>query len=404
MTRWWTPANERVRLTAAYNALFLISGGILVTVIYLLVGRGLQASIGTAVTTSARSGEPDVDVTAIPAAPAQPAQTLPPDSPLTPMPVSEQSLIIKITDAALHQLLTNSLLALAVFAVLSTLITWWMAGRVLRPLSVITATARRLSGRNLHDRIHLKAPPGELKQLADTVDDMLDRLERLMTAQQRFAANAAHELRTPLAIQRAAAEIGLADPDPRRVQQIRQKIIEVTEHSQHLVDGLLLLSTTEQGLQHRQPVVLDAAARNAQTVLAAEADQHGITVEADLRPHTVAGDAVMLDHLVRNLLGNAIRHNRPGGHVSLRVDATGLHIRNTGWPVPPGAVPQLFEPFRRLHARQNSPSEGAGLGLSIARSIAHAHGARIHATANPDGGLTIDVIGWPALGSGSPAD
>lgn len=392
MTRWWTPASERVRLTAAYNALFLVAGGVLVAVIYVLVRGRLGSSVDFAVTTSAYGGQLDGTV---PSAPAQPTRTLLPGTRVPSEPLGGESLATAVTDTALNQLLTNSLLALALFAILSTLLTWWMAGRVLRPLSVITATAHRLTGANLHERIHLEAPPGELKQLADTVDDMLDRLERLMTAHRRFAANAAHELRTPLAVQRAAAEIGLADPDPHRVEQIRRKIIEVTEHSEHLLDGLLLLSTSEQGLQHRRPADLDAVAGRATTVLAAEADHHGIVVDTDLRPFTVVGDAVMLDHLVRNLLGNAIRHNRPGGRVDVHVDATGLHVRNTGWPVPPESVPELFEPFRRLHGRRNGSGDGAGLGLSIAASIASAHGASILATANPDGGLTVDVTGWP---------
>ncbi|WP_449345252.1 HAMP domain-containing protein [Streptomyces narbonensis] len=221
--------------------------------------------------------------------------------------------------AALERLLTVSLIVLAAYAVLSVGLAWWMAGRVLRPVAVITDTARRLSGENLHERIALDAPAGELKRLADTFDGMLGRMERLVSAQQRFAANAAHELRTPVAVRRSA-EIGLAgDPGPERVARIREKLIEVADASEQTIEGLLLLASCDQGLLERRPVAVHEVAAGAVDALAAEAAERGITVSLDARPLTVRGDAVLLDRLApANLVANAVRHNVPDGRVEVR--------------------------------------------------------------------------------------
>ncbi|GHE54513.1 hypothetical protein GCM10017778_43370 [Streptomyces vinaceus] len=273
-----------------------------------------------------------------------------------------------------------------------------MAGRVLRPVGVITETARRLSGENLHERIGLKAPPGELKRLADTFDGMLDRMESLVGAQRRFAANAAHELRTPLAVQRAAAEIGLAgDPPPEKVARIRSKLIGVADSSEHLVESLLLLAVSEEGLESTAPVDL-AALTEAEL---AEVDPAGggvagggPAVVRSLEPLSVVGDRALLGHLVRNLLANAVRHNRPDGRISVKTSADGvLTVSNTGPVIDPADVPRLLEPFRRRAERQHTAGEGAGLGLSIVASIARAHGARLVVRANrgPGGGLTVRV-------------
>ncbi|MEU9114634.1 HAMP domain-containing sensor histidine kinase [Streptomyces sp. NPDC048483] len=312
-----------------------------------------------------------------------------------------------ITDAteqaALSRLLTVSLIALLVFAAISVALAWWMAGRVLHPVSVITSTARRLSAANLQERIALDAPPGELKHLADTFDGMLDRIEHLVSAQQRFAANAAHELRTPLAVQRAAAEIGLADPDPANVRRIRGKLMEVAEDSEQLIEGLLLLSVSDQGLQRREPVALGDLARTVTAEYADDAWRRGLTVATDIYPLTVDGDPVLLAPLVRNLVANAVgappmpvqgyggSHNHPDGRITLSIDDRTLEITNTGPPVPAESVPYLFEPFRHLEARRHAPGEGAGLGLSIVASIARAHSAEATAHPNPGGGLTVRV-------------
>ncbi|MER5731642.1 ATP-binding protein [Streptomyces sp. NPDC002138] len=393
------PRGERARLTALYGSLLVLAGGGLVALLNVLVRQGLFRSINQAVTTYA----PALNQTQVLTEGDKlfvPAQAVPGEL-MTP----EQLAAYKATrdlssaaeQAALHELLTVSLLALAVFAVLSIWLAWWMSGRVLRPVGVITETARRLSGANLHERIGLDAPPGELKRLADTFDGMLDRMEDLVGAQRRFAANAAHELRTPLAVQRAAAEIGLAgDPGPQKVARIRAKLIGVADSSEHLIESLLLLAVSEEGLESTETVDLAvlAAAELADCPGAEPSGPDGLTVERSLAPLPVTGDRLLLGHLVRNLLANAVRHNRPGGRLELRTSADGvLTVSNTGPVIPPGEVARLLEPFRRRAERRHTAGEGAGLGLSIVASIARAHGAELTAEANPppEGGLTLRI-------------
>lgn len=391
---------ERGRLTALYGSLLLLAGGGLVALVYLLVGQGLYASVNGAVRTVSpgyvlQSPGPVPGRTFAPDCPCEPARKLPPGRTPTPEQLKSyaytQNLSDAVTDATRHRLLMYSLLALAVFAVLSIWLAWWMAGRVLRPVGVITETARRLSGENLDERISLDAPPGELKQLADTFDAMLGRMEQLVSAQRRFAANAAHELRTPLAVQRAAAEIGLAgDPSPEKVARIRDRLIGVADSSEHLIESLLLLAVSEQGLESTGPVDLAALA----AAELAACPQQGLTVVRTLAPLTVPGDRTLLGHLLRNLLINAVRHNRADGRIAVSTSPEGeLTVSNTGPVIDPADVPGLLEPFRRRAERQHTAGEGAGLGLSIVASIARAHGAELSAEANPapGGGLTVRV-------------
>ncbi|MFI1284653.1 sensor histidine kinase [Streptomyces sp. NPDC020858] len=399
---------ERGRLTALYGSLLLLAGGGLVALVYVLVGQGLYASVSGAVRTVSPAyvlPSPGASPSASPGASPgeradvgrtrEPARRRPPGEAPTPEELKgyafTQNLSDAVTDATRHRLLMYSLLALAVFAVLSIWLAWWMAGRVLRPVGVITETARRLSGENLDERIALDAPPGELKQLADTFDAMLGRMEHLVSAQRRFAANAAHELRTPLAVQRAAAEIGLAgDPSPEKVARIRAKLIGVADSSEDLIESLLLLAVSEQGLESTEPVDLAALA----AAELAACPQEGVTVVRTLAPLTVSGDRLLLGHLLRNVLINAVRHNRAGGRIAVSTSPEGeLTVSNTGPVIDPADVPGLLEPFRRRAERQHTAGEGAGLGLSIVASIARAHGAELAAEANPgpEGGLTVRV-------------
>ncbi|ATY97397.1 sensor histidine kinase [Streptomyces cavourensis] len=381
-------SSERARLTALYGGLLTLAGALLMGLVYVLVSEGLYSSVLTAVVPAVPAAR--LDAASGPALPTSDwAQT-------TVVQPGRYAVAQKVStaagDAALSQLLTVSALSLAVYAALSVGLAWWMAGRVLRPVGVITARARRLSGSNLHERIALKAPPGELKELADTFDGMLDRIEQLVAARQRFAANAAHELRTPLAVQRAAAEIGLADdPPPEKVAWIREKLIDTAAGSEQLIEGLLLLAVSDEGLRRREPVDLGATTTTVTEALAAEAAERDVTVDVAARPVGVEGDPVLLDHLVHNLVANAVRHNHPGGAVRVRVGPGGLEVANTGPMVAPETVPLLFEPFRRARARRHAPGEGAGLGLSIVASVARAHGGEATATANPGGGLTARV-------------
>jgi signal transduction histidine kinase len=259
---------------------------------------------------------------------------------------------------------------------------WWLAGRTLRPLGRITATARRLSLTNLDERIALKGPKDELKELADTFDAMLDRLERAVTAQSRFVANASHELRTPLAIQRAAIQIGLADPTPDRITRFRAELLEANRRTERLIDGLLVLARSEHGLDDVEPVRFDQ--------LVADVVAAFPTVKLRSQPTPVVGDPVLLTLLVTNLVDNAVRHNVPDGSVDVRVTPDGgLVVSNTGPEVPAERVPELFEPFRRITPDRTLSADGAGLGLSIVASIARAHTMTVTARPNPGGGLTV---------------
>ncbi|WP_405490078.1 sensor histidine kinase [Streptomyces sp. NBC_00096] len=409
--------SERTRLTVLYGSLLLLAGGGLIALINILLRNGLYTRISGAVMTTRVLGD-GTSATVAPGDPVRvPAQVIPGITPTREQLdawKATRDLTSRVEQATLHELLVVSLVALAVFAILSIWLAWWMAGRVLRPVAVITETARRLSVANLHERIGLKAPPGELKRLADTFDSMLDRMEVMVGAQRRFAANAAHELRTPLAVQRAAAEIGLAgEPTPQKVARIRAKLIDVADSSRHLVESLLLLAVSEEGLEVAEPV--DLAELAAAELAGAGLTGAGLTgpgltgpgltgpggtvhqdlsVVRDLAPLTVTGDRTLLGHLVRNLLANAVRHNRAGGRLEVATSADGvLTVTNTGPVIAPEDVPRLLEPFRRRAERQHTAGEGAGLGLSIVASIARAHGAELTARANPGpgGGLMVRV-------------
>ncbi|MET8831839.1 HAMP domain-containing sensor histidine kinase [Streptomyces sp. NPDC004610] len=323
--------------------------------------------------------------------PYEPSMTAPIDG------SPDNSTFVVMQKAQLQQELAStqlmvSLIAIAAIVTLAFAVCWWLTGRLLRPLHDVTSTARRLSLSTLHERIALNGPQDELKELADTFDAMLDRLDRSMASQRRFVANASHELRTPLAIQRTAIEIGLADPSPERVAKIRGELLRATERSERLIEGLLVLAQGEQGLNVRAPVDLEVAVDQVISEQFRFAERRGITLSATTEPVSVSGDEVLLTRLIANLVQNAIRYNDAGGYVLVELSAeTGLLVSNSGPVVPPEQVGELFEPFRRLHSRRTGPGEGAGLGLSIVAAITDAHGGTVHATANAGGGLAVRV-------------
>jgi len=282
--------------------------------------------------------------------------------------------------------------AILMITLLAFGLSWWLTGRLLRPLRRITDTARRLSLSTMHERIALTGTPNELTDLADTFDAMLDRLEGAMDSQRRFIANASHELRTPLAVQRTAIEVGLVDPSPEMLARVRAELLHNVLRAERLIEGLLTLAQGERGLDIRTPVGFAAVVNQAIADQQPLAHRNGVTITAAINNATVAGDEVMLTRLVANLVQNAVHYNRPDGHVlvELAPDAT-LVVRNTGPHVPPDRLGELFEPFRRLHRDRTKSAEGAGLGLSIVAAITHAHGGDLRATANPSGGLTVTV-------------
>ncbi|MEU9229943.1 ATP-binding protein [Streptomyces massasporeus] len=395
------PAGERARLTALCCTMLLVVGAGLIALVYVFANHNLYDSIQKVARiplseVPARSGQGAVQGGG--AAPVSPLTPIEPGvaGRATDAGVLDEAernrFVASLRSAAARELATAALLGLAALTAVSVPVAWWTAGRVLRPVRHLTETARRLTGTTLHERIALRGPPGELKVLADTFDEMLDRLENQVKAQQRFAANAAHELRTPIALQRTAAEVGLAgSPAPERVAAIRARLVETSERQEQLIEGLLLLAASEQELQRREEVDLREVTGLALLALTPEAGRREVSVRTELRSLPAVGDPVLLERLAQNLVGNAIRHNHPGGEVRVRTDARGLEVSNTGPVIPEGSVDLLFEPFRRLHERRHAPGDGAGLGLSIVAAIARAHGYAIEARANPGGGLTMRV-------------
>ena len=303
----------------------------------------------------------------------------------------------KLQAAALSQLLTQSGIALGLMALVSVGLGWLVAGRVLRPLQAITATARRLEGSTLHERINLQGPEDELKELADTFDQMLARLDTAFETQRRFVANASHELRTPLAIARTEVDVALADREssPAELRAMAERVREATERSERLIEGLLTLARSERQLRAREPADLSLAAADALSVARPEAERLGLRVSSVLGGAPVAGDRALLERLVANLVENGVRHNVAGGWLEVDTGLAGgravARVANGGRPIPPEQVAGLFEPFRRLGGDRTGSDRGAGHGLSIVRSVAAAHGGTASARAIPGGGLEVTV-------------
>ncbi len=306
----------------------------------------------------------------------------------------------------LRGMLIWSLLSLGAVGVAASGLGWLMAGRALAPLQDVTATARRVAERSLHERIALTGPDDEIKELADTFDAMLERLDRAFDGQRRFVANASHELRTPLAINRTLIEVALDDPDtPQATRQLGQTLLDVNQRNERLIEGLLLLASSEQRLQEHSRVDLGAVAARAVRDAAGFADRARIRIVTDLAPAFVIGDPALLERVAQNLIDNALRYNvSEGGWVSVAVSVVErrarLCVQNTGPVVHAEDIPTLFEPFRRLTAERLSDraapgpatvGRGAGLGLSIVRSVATAHGGEVDAQARPEGGLAVTV-------------
>ncbi len=296
-------------------------------------------------------------------------------------------------DDALREQLAQSGVALGFTTIGALLLGWLVAGRVLRPVQRITETARASSETDLHHRVGLEGPDDELKELADTLDSLLEALERAFSSQRAFSANVSHELRTPLAILRAEAEIKLADPDATQAERdFAQRILDSTEQGERTVDGLLALARSESGLLSR--VEVDFAELTGDVVgdLAASANQVELTL--DLGEATAWGDRALLERLVANLVENAIRHNVQGGWVRVEVAQEDgeavLRVGNSGPRLTPEEVDTFFEPFVR---RQESGAgrDGLGLGLSIVRAIVQSHGGTVSARARRDGGLDVEV-------------
>ena len=294
-------------------------------------------------------------------------------------------------DRALAQLDAQYFLALAGMLLVAAALGYLMAGQALAPLRRVTGLARRVTQERLGERIAITGPRDELRELADTVDGMLDRLEGAFDGQRRFVANASHELRTPLTVIRAEVEVALADPDASitDLRHMGEVVLEAADRTQCLLDSLMVLARSQQALPRREPVDLAAAARTAVTLTAAEAQARGIHVSLDLEPAPLEGDPPLVERLVANLVENAVRHNEPGGRVQVTTRPGLVRVENTGAAIAPDDVRRLAEPFERLGRDSDGP--GAGLGLSIVRAVADAHGAALQLVPRAGGGLEATV-------------
>jgi signal transduction histidine kinase len=371
----------RLRLTLIYGGVFLISTVALLTVGYLLVRQNLAHhhsfraevdGLGAALYRRLFGRPP-----------------LPPNASIRAFQAGYR----QAEDATLHRLLFEYIGALVAMTCASVALGWWMAGRALSPLRAITATAQRVSGENLGERIALQGPEDELKELADTFDGMLMRLDSAFASQRHFVANASHELRTPLAIMRTEIDVTLADPDAD-VEELRgmgEAVREMIDRTESLIAALLILARSEGVRAHEEPVDLGELAAGCVTDLHRSADAAGITITAALDPAVTRGDSALLERMLANLVENAIRHNRPGGELFLTTSTSQgmaeVLVSNGGAVIDPAQVGSLTEPFRRL----NRGSGGFGLGLSIVRSVTEVHGGILELTARREGGLQVRV-------------
>ncbi|WP_433381386.1 HAMP domain-containing sensor histidine kinase [Actinoplanes sp. CA-142083] len=377
----------RARLTLLYSGLFAACGVILVAFTYgLLAANFPQADPKTTVpagfadSCTRASGDPEADPALIQKCKA----------------AYEQGLETGATtqrEATLDKLLRYSAGTLFAVTLLATAMGWIVAGRVLRPVHQITEAARNASGKRLTDRLAMTGPRDELRELADTFDDMLDRLEAAFESQRRFIANAGHELRTPLAVMRASVDVVLAKPAPTPEELIGmgRDVRAAVAHAQALIDALLTLARTDRGHVDREEVDLATVTEDAIDIIGDS--RASPRVHAALAPAPTSGDPILLERLAANLVDNALRYNVPDGAVwvstGLQAERVVLTVANTGPVVASEAVGRLFEPFRRLHDRTGDG--GFGLGLAIVASIATAHGGTAIAGARPDGGLTVTV-------------
>lgn len=370
----WPRRTVRLRLTAWYGGLFLLSGTALLAVTYGLVVQALAGnSAGNALCHAPGTGCHTIG--------AQQARTI---------AVQENATV-------LSEMLSRSALALGLVAVLSVALGWFIAGRALRPLRTITTTAREISVTSLNERLALGGPRDELTELADTFDGLLTRLEAAFKAQRQFIANAAHELRTPLARQRVISQVALADP-AASVQSLRtahERVLASGTQQQQLIDALLILARGQAGLDAREPFDLADVAAKVTTDRQHEAQRQNLTLRTGLGPAPTAGSPRLAQQLAANLIDNALRHNLPGGQVEVitrtRDCCAVFSVANTGPAIPAEAIDRLFQPFRRLTPDRSGRNDGFGLGLTIVQAIANAHGAAVHASPRPEGGLHIEV-------------
>ncbi|MGO8892749.1 MAG: sensor histidine kinase [Streptosporangiaceae bacterium] len=406
LRRLW-PQKVRTRLTLIYASLFFVAGSALLGLTYGLVASSLPTHPPSSLTISSQELSSLQEAcksggTALKAKHNR-LVTAPPKSPSDCK--GAEGAYYAGTAAGMQSQRQNTLakllgfwlLGLGVMTVASGGLGWFMSGRVLRPVRVITETARRASEQHLGERLALPGARDELKELADTFDDMLERLDAAFATQRRFVANASHELRTPLTVMRTAIDVTLAKPSPtaRQLTDMAVRVQRSIDRAESMVEALLTLAVSDQGKLSTEFTDLATWAEDAIDAAAPEIERLDLRVDAKLDPAEATGDPQLLERMVWNLVDNAVRHNEPGGWIRLRTGsgdaAAYLEIANSGPLIPDDAVPSLFEPFRRMEARTGVRA-GVGLGLSIARSVITVHRATVTARSQPDGGLDISVV------------
>ena len=424
----------RLRLTVLYGAAFLACGAaVLAGVAYLLYGSTpnrtsspqLKSSASAAFSSKIRSadvhqeGQYDVVPVRVPIADVQQAGGYDTVHLSLPGPVdqdqkppvltaaqqakvaAEEEKLLATAQVQVNydkqEILVLSAVALAVIAIAAAAIGWMIAGRVLRPLSTITAAARRIAASSLHERLALDGPDDELKELADTLDNLFARLEASFDAQRRFAANASHELRTPLTRERTLLQVTRADPASTADtwDAVSRELLASNAEQERLIEALLTLASGEADASRREPLNLAVIASAALASDRSAISRLGLHVSADTEPAILDGDPLLVQQLVTNLIDNAVRHNVPGGDVRVATGTSDgqavLSVTNSGPVIPPAEVDRLFQPFQRFGPRPARRDGGHGLGLSIVHAIAISHGATVAARARPGGGLGVDV-------------
>jgi signal transduction histidine kinase len=386
----------RLRLTALYGLLFTLSGAALLVITNVLVRSATSAG-------TCHAGPKGSVICTIPGHHGMGSGLVFSENGrhiggAVSRQVNALKLLANSQNAAdLHNLFVYSWLALAIMAVLSVVLGWLIAGRVLRPLRTITATARNISATNLTERLALSGPDDELKELGDTFDDLLSRLEQFIQSQRQFVANASHELRTPLAVQRTCIQLALTDPDANSesLRAAHEQVLVSGAQLERLITSLLTLTRGQAGLTRREP--FDLAVVAEQVLLSREpgARARSIELRSVLEPAPVTGDPRLVERLVANLADNALAYNSNPGRIDVITERRGgvavLSITNTGPVVDAGAVGRLTQPFERLATERTGHPDGSGLGLSIVQAIVNAHAGSLTIIPRPGGGLAVAV-------------
>ena len=389
----WPAPTIRLRLTVLYGVVFLITGAVLLTLGYLLVRHNLDQGANFA---AVREQLQKLGVAPPGGRPLLGRSfRFIPGSPEASVAAAVRA---QLRTDALHRLLGEYLLALGVMTMVSVAAGWLLAGRALRPLRRITGTARRVSGENLGERIDLNGPADELKELADTFDGMLARLDTTFASQRHFVANASHELRTPLAIMRTELDVAMADPgaDEHELRRMGEAVRDSIDRCERLLEGLLMLARSEAASGHEEAVEVSAMAADCITDLHARAQELDLEVRDDLEPAWTRGESSLLERMIANLVDNGIRHNERGGFLEVSTSAkqgrTRVRVANSGAQIELADAQALTEPFRRLDGARG----GSGLGLSIVRSVVEAHGGEVTLAPLPEGGLEV-LVELPAI-------